>query len=152
MRELSVEVDIARPPETVRAWWLDLPEVYEAEDPREQPHRIVKVEETADRIDLLTYWKGPFGKELELGETVHMDREDGWRIEVDLPFGLDQEDIFSLEPTEIGTRLTIDVRMWAQRWYGKLVLPFFWMFGKRSYPETWRTAARLCEQATEAPA
>lgn len=145
---MTVEVDVQRPPETVRAWWLDLPEVYETDDPREQPHRIVKVAEDEDRMELRTFWKGPFGSEMELGETIHRDREDGWRIDIELPVGLAQEDIFTLTPTETGTRVTIDVSMWADRWYGYLALPFFWVLGKLQFPSTWETAGQLCEEAT----
>lgn len=149
MPELTVEVDIRRPPAVVRSWWLDLPEVYEADDPLEQPHRIEKVTEDDQRMELRTYWRGPFGSEMAIEETIHLGREDGWTIDVGLPAGLAQEDIFTLRPTDTGTRVTIDVSMWAERWYGYLALPFFWLFGRINYPKTWRTAAKLCERATE---
>src|SRR5713226_10433006 len=38
--KLDLELEIKRPPRSVRAWWTDLPDDYVAKDPREQPHRI----------------------------------------------------------------------------------------------------------------
>jgi len=37
---LDLDLDIHRSPDSVRAWWTDLPDEYVAKDPREQPHRI----------------------------------------------------------------------------------------------------------------
>jgi hypothetical protein len=46
--ELVLDFDVAASPERLEQWWTDLPEVYEAEDPREQPHRIERLATTED--------------------------------------------------------------------------------------------------------
>lgn len=46
--DLVLDFDVDAPAEELESWWTDLPEVYEAENPRKQPHRIELVEETED--------------------------------------------------------------------------------------------------------
>src|SRR5437870_12654637 len=56
---LDLELDIHRPPQSVRAWWTDLPDEYVAKDPREQPHRIRVLARNGHRIELEGTWRGP---------------------------------------------------------------------------------------------
>src|SRR5207244_1929167 len=59
---LDLELDIHRPPQSVRAWWTDLPDEYVAKDPREQPHRIRVLARNGHRIELEGTWRGPLGR------------------------------------------------------------------------------------------
>src|SRR2546422_1097230 len=67
---LDLELDIRRPPRSVRAWWTDLPDDYVAKDPREQPHRIRVLARYPDRIELVGTWRGPLGREMLLPEPL----------------------------------------------------------------------------------
>lgn len=147
MTDLDVTVDIARPPDVVRRWWTEFPTEYRATDPREQPHRIVTLRRDARVLDLLTYWRGPLGREIEVPETFEM-RDDGWDVHIRLPFGLRQKDEFFLTPTPTGTRVRILVTIHAPTLAAKLARPAMMIYARRSYPATWRSAARLCERAT----
>lgn len=141
-----MEVDIRRPPHEVRAWWWEMPDDYRATDPKEQPHRIVTRSRSERERDMLTYWRGPLGRELVIPERMRMDAHGDWTIEVDLPFGLAQRDVFVLEPRAASTHVAIDVEVWARRWWGHLTRPLFMLYARRSYPRTWRRAARICER------
>lgn len=148
MPDLTVQVHIARPPETVRRWWWEMPNDYRATDSREQPHRIVVKERTKERLVLATYWKGPAGRDLRLDEVVTFT-PDGWTVELDLPMGLAQKDTFTLTPDGTGTRVKILVDIWPRTFGGRLAKPFYvWLYAKRAYTATWRETARLCEAAT----
>src|SRR5437870_9340426 len=60
--KLDLQLSIHRPPQSVRAWWTDLPDEYVAKDPREQPHRIRVLARDGNRIDLVGTWRGPSGR------------------------------------------------------------------------------------------
>lgn len=143
--DVAVTLDIARPVDEVRAWWVDMPADYVATDPREQPHRIVTRSRTPTRWEIDTYWRGPLGVPLRIGEVFHL-REDGWDVDIALPAGLRQRDVFVLAPTPSGTRVTIRAWIWAPSVAARLGLPPMMRYARRSYPRTWRTAARLCER------
>lgn len=172
MPDLTVEIRIARPPDVVRRWWLEFPEVYE--NSREQPHRIVTRSRSTTHIDTLTYWRGPLGRvsregpasrkasgrapgdkprpwwrggELEVPERFTL-RPDGWDVDITLPFGLAQRDVFTLTPDGDGTKVRIAVDVWARTAAGKLARPFFMPYARRNYPATWRAAVTWCERAT----
>lgn len=145
MTDLVVEVSIARPPAVVREWWIEFPPVYE--NAKEQPHRIVTLARTPDRIETLTYWRGPLGRELEVPETFAL-RPDGWTVDIQLPFGLAQRDVFTLTPEGAGTRVRIEVDVWPRSALGRLMRPLFMPYARRNYPRTWRAAVRWCEKAT----
>lgn len=145
MTFLTVDVHIRRPPEVVRKWWLDFPEVYEND--KEQPHRIVTRSRSDTHIDLLTYWRGPLGREMEVPERFTL-REGGWDVDLTLPFGLAQRDVFTLAPREGGTDVRVEVDMWSRGAAGRLALPLFKAYARRQYPRTWRAAVKWCERAT----
>ena len=147
MSDLHVEVRIARPPDVVRRWWIEFPPLYEND--REQPHRIVTRSRDAEHIDTLTYWRGPLGRELEVPERFTL-REDGWDVDIRLPFGLAQRDRFALSSDGAGgTLVAIDVDIWPRSALGRAMRPLFLRYARKSYPRTWRAAARWCEAATD---
>jgi len=78
---LDLELDIHRPPRSVRAWWTDLPDVYVAKDPREQPHRIRVLARNGDRIELVGTWRGPLGTERLLRETLRVREDGSWTFD-----------------------------------------------------------------------
>src|SRR2546428_4135100 len=69
---LDLDLDIHRAPDSVGAWWTDLPDVYVAKDPREQPHRIRVLARNGDRIELVGTWRGPLGTEKLLPGTLRI--------------------------------------------------------------------------------
>ena len=147
MSDLTVEVRIARPPDVVRRWWTEFPPVYE--NAKEQPHRIVTRSRDATRIDTLTYWRGPFGRELEVPERFTLRPDGGWDVEIELPFGLAQRDVFTLTPEgQDGSLVRIEVDIWCRTRLGRLALAPFRRYARRQYPRTWGAAARWCEQST----
>jgi hypothetical protein len=146
--DLEVVLKIPRPPAEVRAWWLDAPADYRASDPREQPHRIVTLRRDGRTWETLTYWRVPPLRNLRIPETFTF-REDGWDVDVRLPFGLAQRDVFTLAPTPTGTRVTIQVTVRPRNLVGRLARPAFLRYARKSYPRAWRGAAKLC--ARDAP-
>lgn len=146
LSDIRVEISIHRPPHEVRAWWWEMPDDYRATDPKEEPHRIVTVSRSADHRDMLTYWRGPGGRVIEVPERMRMDAHGDWTIEVDLPFGLAQRDVFELHPRADATHVTIDVDVWPRAWYGRLARPFFLRYARKWYPRTWNRAAKICER------
>lgn len=146
MPDVTVEVRVARPPDVVRRWWTEFPPLYE--NAKEQPHRIVTRSRDAAHIDTLTYWRAPFGRELEVPERFTLRSDGGWDVDIRLPFGLAQRDVFTLTPDGAGgTRVRIDVDIWCRTRGGRLVLGIFKRYARRQYPRTWRAAARWCESA-----
>lgn len=145
--DLVVTVDIRRPPAEVRAWWTELADSYVATDPNEQPHRIVVKERSGAAMRLVTYWRGPVGRELVIRETMTLRDDGGWSVDVDLPLGLAQRDEFTLTPIPEGTRVRIGVGVTARTMGGRLARPLFLaLYARREYPRTWRAAARICER------
>jgi len=147
--DLRVVIEIPRKSADVRAWWTDLPQDYRASDPREQPHRIVTRSRDARRWAIDTYWRTPFARDLRVPE-VFTFRPDGWDVEIALPWGLAQRDRFTLvETPDAGTRVEIEVRVFARRALGRLALPAYRAYARRSFPGLWRAAGKLC--ARDAP-
>lgn len=147
MSDVHVSIDIRRAPEVVWQWWTEFPEVYE--NAREQPHRIVTRARDAVHIDTLTYWRGPFGKELKIPERFTL-RANGWDVDIILPLGLAQRDVFTLTPTPEGTRVDIAVDIWCRTALGRLPLGAYKRYARKQYPRTWQATARWCEAATPA--
>ncbi len=145
MADIAVDLEIARPPAEVRAWWTQAPDDYRASDPREQPHRIVTLSRTPEEWKVLTYWRVPPLRNLRVPETFRF-RPDGWDVDVGLPLGLAQKDEFTLAATPGGTRVSIRVTIRARNAWGRLARPAFLRFARRSYARTWRAAAKLCER------
>ncbi|MDG6998141.1 MAG: hypothetical protein JRN15_03400 [Nitrososphaerota archaeon] len=106
----TIELDliIRRSPDSVRAWWTDLPSDYRASDPREQPYQILSKGLTAngDR-ELVCLWKSPDGSERQTEEIMHLSGDGlSWSFDV-TGSGFSIRDNFKAVPAEGGTRLEI---------------------------------------------
>src|SRR2546427_8565501 len=104
--KLDLQLSIHRPPQSVRAWWTDLPDEYVAKDPREQPHRIRVLARNDNRIDLVGTWRGPLGTERLLPETLRLREDGSWTFDA-RAMGLRIHDEFEASPSGDGTRLHI---------------------------------------------
>jgi hypothetical protein len=67
---INLQVLIRKSPESVRAWWTDLPEDYHAKNPREQPYRIVTTRRLPNGRELRTYWRMPDGSAFDFQEIL----------------------------------------------------------------------------------
>jgi hypothetical protein len=142
---LDLELDINRPPRSVRAWWTDLPDDYIAKDPREQPHRIRVLVRDGDRIELVGTWRGPLGTERLLQETLRL-REDGrWTFDA-RAMGLRIHDEFEAVPNGDGTRLHIRSTITPAGTWGKIVARLMGRRILRMLEKGWPVAAAICER------
>src|SRR5712691_11652781 len=140
----DVELDIHRPPRSVRAWWTDLPDDYVAKDPREQPHRIRVLARDGDRIELVGTWRGPLGTEWLLPETLRLREDGSWTFDA-RAMGLRVHDEFDAVPPGDGTRLHTRGAITCASCLGKIVA---WLMGRRILrvlERGWPTAAEICE-------
>lgn len=133
-------------PEDIKAWWIDLPGpggVYEAEDEREQPHRIEHVRDTADGAIYDTFWRGPLGMEFKLTEHLHDDGPGRWRFVVPSP-GFEIVDRYTAELVEgdgeARTELVIRSTVTTTHWYGKLTRPLMLPNWTKQLTETFSDA------------
>ena len=101
---LELELFIRRPPESVRAWWTDLPDDYQAKDPREEPYRIVTLRKFPNGRLLLTYWHDDEdGSTYERHEVLLTLPDGGWTVEMtDSPY-FHIRDEFQVRPGEGGS-------------------------------------------------
>lgn len=146
--DLTVNVHVARPRAEVLAWWTQFPDDYRAQDPQEQPHRIVVRRREPGRVEMLTYWRGPLGREVVVPETFLFREGGDFDVELRLPLGLAQHDRFTFTPREDGgTDVRIEVDVMPRQALGRLTRgAFLSLYARRQYPRTWREAARLCER------
>jgi hypothetical protein len=140
--ELDVHVDGS--PEALEAWWTDLPAVHEAEDPREQPHRIEHVETTDDAEIYETYWRGPLGIEYSLTEELYDEGPGRWRFVVPNP-GFTIQDHYEVEPEGEGARLRIRSQITYENVLGKLVRRVMVPNWKDQFHETFTSAVAVFE-------
>lgn len=144
-----VSLTIRRSPESVRAWWTDLPDDYTAKDPKEQPFRIVTLEKRPDGRELETHWRTPFGV-MRARESLRLHEDGSWSFEVaNAPFGLRAIDEFHAVSAEGGTRLDIRSTLVPQNAAHRVAGPAIVPVTKRIFRANWRDAARVCER--EAP-
>lgn len=143
--ELDLELDIHRPPRSVRAWWTDLPDDYVAKDPREQPHRIRVLSRHGDRIELVGTWRGPFGRETLLPETLRLREDGSWTFDA-RTMGLWVHDEFEAFPSGDGTRLHIRSTIRPVGLSGRIVARLMGRRILRMLEEGWPTAAEICER------
>lgn len=142
---LDLELDVRRPPRSVRAWWTDLPDDYVAKDPREEPHRIRVLARYPDRIELVGTWRGPLGREMLLPETLRV-REDGtWTFD-SRPMGLHVHDEFQAFPNGDTTRLHIRTVITPAGALGRIVARLMGRRLLRMLEKGWPTAAEICER------
>jgi hypothetical protein len=140
---LELDLLIRRPPESVKAWWTDLPDNYSAADPTEQPFRILTTRRTPQGRELTTYWRLPDGSVRENHEIMRVGEDCTWTFEIPShPLGLKIFDEFSAKATKDGTSLRIrstiiplesaaSARIKAQ---------------KERMAEVWKRAAKICER------
>jgi len=142
---LDLELDIHRPPRSVRAWWTDLPDVYVAKDPREQPHRIRVLARNGDRIELVGTWRGPLGTERLLRETLRVREDGSWTFDA-RAIGLRIHDEFEAIPNGDGTRLHIRSVITPAGALGRIVARLMGRRILRMLEKGWPTAAEICER------
>lgn len=104
---IELDLFISRSPDSVRAWWTDLPDDYRATDPREQPYRVVTQKYTGDGRQLLCYWRSPDGSERQTRETLHLREDGSWAFDVEHPAGYSILDEFKAVPQDGRTRLEV---------------------------------------------
>ena len=140
---LELELLIRRPPESVKAWWTDLPDDYLAIDPTEQPFRILTTRRIPRGRDLLTYWRQSDGSVRENREIMQVSTDAAWTFEIPShPLGLKIFDEFSAEPTEDGTLLRIRSTLTAIEPDASARIPA----QKERMAQLWRKAAEICER------
>jgi len=143
--KLDLELDIKRPPRSVRAWWTDLPDDYVAKDPQEQPHRIRVLARDGDRIELVGTWRGPLGTERLLPETLRLREDGSWTFDAQA-MGLRIHDEFEAVPNGDGTRLHIRSTITPAGPLGRLVARLMGRRILRMLEKGWPTAAAICER------
>src|SRR2546427_10702635 len=143
--KLDLQLSIHRPPQSVRAWWTDLPDVYVAKDPREQPHRIRVLARNGDRIELVGTWRGPLGTERLLRETLRVREDGSWTFDA-RAIGLRSHDEFEAIPNGDGTRLHIRSVITPARALWRIVARLMGRRILRMLEKGWPTAAEICER------
>jgi len=104
---INLELMIRKPPASVRAWWTDLPEDYQAKDPQEQPYRIVTTRRLPNGRELRTYRRMPDGTAFDFQEILALKPDGSWTFEIPNGVGFHIKDEFRTEPVPTGTKLTI---------------------------------------------
>jgi hypothetical protein len=104
---INLQLLIRKSPESVRAWWTDLPEDYQAKDPREQPYRIVTIRRLPNGRELRTYWRMPDGSTFDFQEILTLKPDGSWTFEIPNGMGFHIFDEFRTESVPTGTKLTI---------------------------------------------
>jgi len=105
--DLNLELLIRKSPESVRAWWTELPDDYRAKDPREQPYRILTTRRLPNGRELRTYWRMPDGSTFDFQEILALKPDGSWTFEVPNALGFRIMDEFRPEAVPTGTKLTI---------------------------------------------
>ena len=143
--ELVLGFDVAASPERLEQWWTDLPEVYEAEDPREQPHRIERLATTEDGAVYETEWRGPMGLTFTLEETLHDEGPGRWRFVVPGP-GFEIVDRYEVTATETGAHLEIRSTISYDHLPGKLAQRVMIPNWKQMFTEVFSDAVAVFEE------
>ena len=140
---LSLEFLIRKSPEAIRAWWTDLPDDYQAKDPREQPYRIVTLRRMPNGRELRTYWRTPDGSTRDWQELLTMKTDGSWAFEIpNHPAGLHILDEFRTEPTTGGAKLIIRSTLTPQDPSAASRIPT----QKERMTQAWKIAAEICER------
>lgn len=147
MADLSIDLEISRPRREVLAWWTGFPDTYSAQDPREQPHRIEVKSRSADRIEVLTWWRAPLMKDLVIPETFLLRPNGDFDVEVHLlPFGILQVDHFTFTGDSGTTRVHIDIDVRVASRRGHLLMPLYMAWARANVPRNFKGSAKLCER------
>jgi hypothetical protein len=139
---IHLELSIRKPPQSVRAWWTDLPDDYNAKDPQEQPHRIITTRRLPNGRELETHWRLPDGTAFQLKEILTLKPDGSWTFEVPSAMGFQILDEFKTEPASNGTKLTIHSTLTPQdpAAAGRMAMQ------KQLMTEGWKKAAEICER------
>lgn len=139
---LEAEFLIRRPPESVRAWWTDLPDDYQAKDPREEPFRIVTLRKFPNGRLVLTYWHDDEGSTYERHEVILTLPDGSWTVEMTDSPRFHIRDEFHVRPTEGGTILHLrQMRIPRDPSDAKLVPEM-----NEHMAEFFKTMAQICER------
>lgn len=91
----------------MRAWWTDLPDDYQAADPREDPFRIVTLRKSPSSRELMTYWHSEDGSVYQRREIMTVNPDGSWTVEMTDSPRYHFHDTFRVRPEGEGTRLVI---------------------------------------------
>ncbi len=140
---LNLELLICKPPQSVRAWWTDLPDDYQAKDPSEQPYRIVTLQKLPNSRRLRTYWRTPDGSMFDMEEVMALKPDGSWTFEIpNHPRGFHIFDEFRIEPTPGGSKLNIRSTLTPRVPSANSQLAT----QKERMTQGWRVAAEICER------
>lgn len=146
---LVLDLFIRKSPQSIRAWWTDFPDDYDAKDPSEQPYRIVTRKHNANGgRELLTSWRNQDGSEWQAEETMHLF-EDGlsWAFDVKNPRGFLIRDDFHAVPVEGGTRLEIRSKITPNKPEAEAMIPQ----QKERMAQLWKKMIAVCERDAPPP-
>ncbi|MDX1611949.1 MAG: hypothetical protein R3185_06230 [Candidatus Thermoplasmatota archaeon] len=146
---MVLELMVPGSPEELKTWWTDLPETYEAEDPREQPHAITLMETREDSRVYDTVWRGPLGIPVHLKEILYDEGPGRWRFVVPNP-GFVIEDRYTAEAHPEGTKLTIRSTITYESWLGRLTRPLMLPGWRDTLRDTFSTAATIYTEERQA--
>ena len=140
---LDLELLIRKPPGSVRAWWTEYPDEYNAKDPLEQPYRILTTRLLPNGRELRTFWRMPDGSNLDVREILSLKPDGTWTYEVPNPnpTGIRVFDEFCTEPTPDGTRLLIHSTLTAEGPSAASAVAGL----KEFMIQGWKLAAQICE-------
>jgi hypothetical protein len=134
---------IRKSPKSIRAWWTDLPDDYQANDPREQPYRIVTLRRTPNGRELRTYWRLPDGSTRDWQELLTMKPDGSWTFEIpNHPAGLHILDEFRTESAPEGTVLHIRSTLTAREASAAGIMAA----QKERMTNAWKIAIEICER------
>jgi hypothetical protein len=139
---INLELMIRKPPSSVRAWWTELPDDYQAKDPQEQPHRIVTKRRLPNGRELETFWRMPDGFAFNLREILTLKPDGSWTFEILDGLGFHILDEFRTEPVPSGTKLTIRSTLTPKdsAAAGRMASQ------KELMIQGWKGAAQICER------
>jgi hypothetical protein len=139
---INLELLIRKAPESVRAWWTDLPEEYRAKDPQEQPYRIVTTGRLPNGRELRTYWRMPDGSAFDFQEILTLKPDGSWTFEIPNGMGFRIFDEFRVESVPTGTKLTIHSTLTPldASAAGRISTQ------KELMTQGWKGAAKICER------
>lgn len=141
-RTVDLDLQIRRSPESVRSWWIDLPDDYRAKDPDEQPYRIQTLRRSRDEREFLTHWRNPDGSTMQLRETLRLQGDGPWTFHIDDCFGVRIHDEFRAEPEGDGTRLHIHSTLTPKTEEAEAAADAI----AAQMRQGWPMAARICER------
>lgn len=141
---IDLEMIIRKPPESVRAWWTEYPDDYHAEDPLEQPYRILTTRRLPTGREVRTYWRMPDGSNAEVREILNLKPDGSWTYDVPLPNAtrIHVFDEFRVEATSDGTKLSIHSTLTA----GDASAANRISGLKQFMIQGWKDAAKICER------